>query len=167
MLTPPEIIPIDLNNFKNAEKHLYDEIYIKLLTRKRYLWLGKPVVMRRNPPDKYGRPRTFSHLISEGPVGEDDRTPDIRRCERLHWIDFILDHVNDRVSIRCWKNIRKAKNGVEVERTILWLWEYDYVVVLEERAEFVLLKTAYFVEQEHRKENLEKEWGSASDPREI
>lgn len=113
---------------------------------------GEELRLKRHPVID-GKEATFWHLISEG-MGEADRLPDLRRCERILWPRQVIEHADDPV-IKVWGN----KRGTET-RTLLWLEEEDYLVVLAERSGYKLLWTAYLVPQEHRKAKLRKEYES-------
>ena len=102
-------------------------------------------------PEYDGKAATFWHLISEGNV-EDDRLPDLRRCERIAWPKPIIEAMNT-VAIRFWKNTR----GRNV-RILLAVEDFSYVVVLEEREDFVLLWTAYFVEYPNKRRRMQQEY---------
>lgn len=79
---------------------------------------GKWVRCRRDPiyDQKYAG---FWHCMSEGP-NEEDRTPDIRRCERIRWPRAIIDHFT---KVDFWKNQRGQNTNV-----LLWFNE-EYLVV--------------------------------------
>lgn len=51
---------------------------------------GKRVGVRKTICD--GRPITYWHVISEGKK-EDERTPDLRRCERIGWLRPMIEAV--------------------------------------------------------------------------
>ena len=57
------------------------------------------------------------------------------------------------VAIRFWKNTR----GRNV-RILLAVEDFSYVVVLEEREDFVLLWTAYFVEYPNKRRRMQQEY---------
>lgn len=94
---------------------------------------------------------TFWHITSEGAI-ESERTPDMRRCERIRWPKPIIEHFECQ-RIRWWRNRRKRET-----RIVLWFYEEDYVVVLAERKDFLLLWTAYLISESHRKNKLLKEY---------
>jgi hypothetical protein len=101
-----------------------------------------------------GKEIGFWHCTSEGP-SEDDRTPDFRRCERIRWIRFALEHIGE-AGIDCWTNTRK-----KAIRHLVWLQE-EFLIVLEERRRrdgfmYYELWTAYCTPEEHRKEKLRRE----------
>lgn len=119
------------------------------------IFRGKPVKARYNPATD-GKGFSFWHLISEG-SNEDDRTPDIRRCERISWIGWVIeqaDSENPRI-----KNLvtTRTVRGRTTERLVLWCEDAEFVVILEERTQYFHLVTAYSVSG-HRAEKLKKEW---------
>ena len=111
---------------------------------------GKRVGLIRHPMTD-GKEFTFWHFIQEG-SREEERTPDLRRCERIRWPRPIIEAIqSERVHV--WRNRRKTN-----KRIVIALEDFSYVVVLEDRTRYVLPWTAYTVEQKHRREKLEKEY---------
>jgi len=108
------------------------------------------VGIKRHPLTK-GKETTFWHLVSEGRV-EDDRLPDLRRCERIRWVRAIIEHSDDS-AIKVWRN-KKSRD----KRICLWLDNQEYLVILAERKRYVILWTAYLVPQAHYKKKLQKEY---------
>lgn len=94
-----------------------------------------------------GKERGFWHCIQEGRV-EEDRTPDLRRCERIGWIRSVMENAND-PKIRTWSNERKGKT-----RRVLWFEDAEFLVVLEPRRSCWMLLTAYPVTLQRRKTKL-------------
>lgn len=102
-------------------------------------------------PLSAGKEATFWHVTSEG-RSEEDRIPDLRRCERIGWIRPMLEaRGSDRV--RCWKTVRNGE-----ERPIVALPDFSFLVVLSERKEYVMLWTAFYVPGIRRREKYRKEW---------
>jgi hypothetical protein len=97
---------------------------------------GMKVVLKRHPVEK-GKEATFWHLISEG-KSEEDRLPDLRRCERVRWPRPIIEHY-DQPAIKFWVNERGGE-----KRICLWFEEEEYLVVLAKRHGYVILWTAYW-----------------------
>lgn len=106
--------------------------------------------LKKHPLEK-GKEATFWHLISEG-SNEDDRLPDIRRCERIRWPKPVIENT-DKPVIKVWEN--KRKND---KRILLWLESQEYLVILSERKGYLLPWTAYLVTKEHQKRKLQKEY---------
>jgi hypothetical protein len=102
-------------------------------------------------PLSFGKEATFWHLIQEGKK-EEDRVPDLRRCERIRWPKPVIEHDEDSV-IKLWRNLR----GCE-ERICLWFEQENYLVILADREKYILPWTAYLVETPHGKRKLQKEY---------
>ena len=111
---------------------------------------GRRLSLKRYPLSG-NKEATFWHLISEGAT-EEERIPDFRRCERIRWPRPIIEH-DKNGQIKVWKNRRRGET-----RICLWLEELDYLVVLADRRGYVLLWTAYVVDQPHRRRKLQKEF---------
>lgn len=111
---------------------------------------GKRFALKRYPVIK-GKEATFWHIISEG-KDEDERLPDLRRCERIRWPRTMIEAMNIG-QIKYWKNKRK-----EEDRLVIALDDFSYVVVLADRGDYILLWTAYHVEREHSRRKLREEY---------
>lgn len=106
--------------------------------------------MKRHPIIE-GKEATFWHIISEGAI-ENERLPDLRRCERIRWPRPMIEAITTGY-VKYWKNMR----GKE-ERIVIALEDFSYVVVLADRGDYILLWTAYCVEQEHTRRKLKNEF---------
>lgn len=111
---------------------------------------GTPIRLKRHPQFQ-NKEYVFWHLTSEGKI-EDQRTPDLRRCERIRWIRAIIDNSTDS-AVRRWENQRRGDR-----RICLWLEEEDYLVVLAIRSGYTLLWTAYMTNRQHTRQKLRKEY---------
>jgi len=111
---------------------------------------GRRLGLKKHPLEK-GKEATFWHFISEGAI-EDERTPDLRRCERIRWPKPIIEN-SDKSAIKVWENRRSNE-----KRILLWLEDQEYLVVLAERKGYLLPWTAYMVSENHRKKKLRKEY---------
>jgi len=98
-----------------------------------------------------GKESAFWHVTSEG-SDEDERVPDLRRCERIRWPRPMIEHPDDS-EIRCWSNERRGER-----RIVIWLYDQDYVVILADRHSYTLLWSAYHVDRQHTKDSLYKEY---------
>lgn len=110
---------------------------------------GVRVNLRRHPMVR-GREASFWHLTSTGNI-EDERTVDLRRCECVVWARAVLNNATD-PAVKKWENVRDGNTNI-----CLWLVEENYLVVLGRRNGYVLLLTAYLVE-EYRRKRLEREY---------
>ena len=111
---------------------------------------GTQLALKRHPMAQ-GKEATFWHLISSGD-SEEDRLPDLRRCERVRWPRPVIEH-SDESGIKVWANRRKRER-----RICIWFETVEYLVVLAVRKGYVLLWTAYPVTRSHRKKKLQAEY---------
>ena len=147
---PPLILFRDYGGDWNAYVEKLYEHFKRDFVESKPLYNGRRVNLKRHPMEQ-GKEATFWHLISDGKV-EDDRLPDLRRCERIRWPRPIIEHSGDAV-VKMWKNKRKDE-----VRICLWLESQNYLVVLADRKEYVLPWTAYLVEYPHRSRKLQHEY---------
>ena len=133
-------------------------VFERTLARAGLTFRGLNVGCRRFPEARekhYG----FWHLIQEG-WPEDDRTPDLERCRRLLWVAWVIQNAGHDPAIRVFPQTRR--HG---EKTwALWLFEHDYAVILAERSGYYLLKTAFLVTKDHKREELERDWRASQPP---
>jgi len=120
------------------------------------MYKGRHLALKSHPVIE-GKEATFWHLISDGNV-EAERLPDLRRCERICWPRYIIEHMND-AAVKVWENTRNGKT-----RTLLWVEESEYLVVIAERGGYSLMWTAYTVTRENQKTKLRKEYEAFINP---
>lgn len=114
------------------------------------LYQNQRVVVRKYP-EVDGIHKTFYHITHQG-EDENNRKPDFRRMERIRFPKFVIEnHLHNEILI--WKN----KRGKD-ERVVLFNEAENYILILTERNGFYLFITAYYVETEHRKQKLLKEY---------
>lgn len=114
------------------------------------IFRGRRLGLKRHPLTD-GKEATFWHMIQEGSV-EAERTPDLRRCERIRWPRAIIEH-EEELSVKVWVNYR----GKE-KRICLWFVPESYLVVLADRDKYILPWTAYPVERPHQQRKLQREY---------
>lgn len=153
---PPLVLLEDSYGDWNAyEQTLYDWFTVDFLETLP-LWPEKRVGLKRHPLSK-GKEATFWHFISEGKT-EADRLVDVRRCERIRWPRPTMEAFTNKRpqegdSIVWWKNQRGGE-----WRYLLALPDFSYLVVVAERADYVLPWTQYCVEHKNRRESYRKEY---------
>ena len=135
-------------DWSRYEKEL-NRVFTEKIVRGGLRFQNQRVSCRRIPETK-GRWASFWHLIQEGHE-EDERVPDLRRCERLPWIPWVIRNAESHPEIHKWQNTRRRETN-----TLLWYRE-EYLVVLSRRENYWLLKTAYVTEGEYRIIRLRKE----------
>jgi len=122
------------------------------------VWPGKRVGLKRHPLSQ-GKEATFWHFISEGST-EDERLPDIRRCERIRWPRPTMEAFPNRRPasgdrIVWWKNQRGSE-----WRYLLALPDFSYLMVVADRGDYVLPWTQYAVEREHQRTKYRNEYNA-------
>jgi hypothetical protein len=149
-MTPPDLVLFDAfgGDWTAYETELH-RIFLAEIAGAALQFRGVRVSCRRYPVVG-GRSASFWHLVQEGSA-EKDRTPDLRRCERIRWVRWVIENATTHPEIDEWQNTR----GTEVN-TLLWYRE-QYLVVLAKRDGYLLLKTAYCTEKSGRIRQLRKE----------
>ena len=118
----------------------------------RFQCLGKRVSAKLNPPSD-GKSPCFWHLISEGKT-ESERTPDMRRCERIAWVRPLIEAAGTG-DARTWRETNGDK------RLLVATPDFDYLVVLIEKSDYLLVITAFHVDPQHRRDKLKRRWNDA------
>ena len=149
MTPPPLILFSDFGgDWQAYEESLFD-IFLNEIARAGLGFRGMPVSCRRQP-ETHGKWSSFWHLVQEGRI-EDDRLPDLRRCERLRWVPHVIRNADAATDIDWWENQRRREQS-----TLFWYRE-EYLVVLARRSGYWLLKTAYCTDRRHRCDSLRRE----------
>ena len=151
--------PLLLLNEYGGDWHAYLEAcyacFVADFVTNKPCYQGKRLGLKRHPIMN-GKEATFWHFTSEGSV-EEDRTPDMRRMERIRWPAPVIEHAEEKEDaniIKVWRNIRSRNES----RILLWLESEAYLVILADRGEYILPWTAYQVTREHQKRKLQKEY---------
>ena len=110
---------------------------------------GKRMGLKRHPLIE-GMSATFWHFVSEG-KGETERLPDLRRCERVRWPGALLRNEGDPSRVLTWEEADPRRRSSKV---LLTLTDFSYLVVIDDRGDYLLPWTAYPVEREHSRRKL-------------
>ena len=111
---------------------------------------GRRLGLKRHPLSQ-GKEATFWHMTSEGST-ESDRVPDFRRCERIRWPRPIIEHP-DETGIKVWTTVKQKEDRVHI-----WLEAANFVVVLADRGSYLLPWTAYYIDRDHQRRKLQREF---------
>jgi hypothetical protein len=94
---------------------------------------------------------TYYHFTHSGNI-ETERIPDLRRMERIGFPKPMIDFSNDK-NLKVWRNKRGTSERIlilhEIER---------YLVVLEDRKDYILPWTAYLIEDDSRLKRFSAEY---------
>ena len=149
-MNPPELLLFqDFGGDWNRYEKELNRVFKEKIVHGGLRFQNKRVSCRRIPETK-GRWALFWHLIQEGHE-EDDRIPDFRRCERLPWIPWVISNATSHPEIDKWQNTQRREIN-----SLLWYRE-EYLVVLSQRENYWLLKTAYVTEGKYRIRRLREE----------
>lgn len=125
-------------------------------------FLGLPLSYQRQP-EFQGMHYSFWHLITEDhekTFRDEDRIPDMRRCERISWIAHIIRHADNLgEGVKCWENKRGSNKHI-----VLWVEKERFLIILARRREYILLKTIY-CHNEWKARSLAEEHAQSNDPR--
>ncbi len=142
-MTLPSLVPVSDYNASEYIDKIY-EIFVDEVVNGNISFLGLPISCPWHPPYD-SKHFSFWHLISESSDSnrvEHDRVPDMRRCERIKWISYIIKNANDKELIWCWENTRKTSRGLS-KHVVLYLHAERYIVVLRKKVYRLELVTAY------------------------
>lgn len=150
----PSLIPYadfggDWNKFIEEIYDCFKRDFLDDFNRRTLEFESVRLSLRRHPLVR-GKEASFWHLISTGDI-EDDRLLDFDRCERIAWARAIINNASDS-AIKRWENTRGNNTNI-----CLWLESEDYLIVLGKRNGYVLLLTAYCVE-EYKRKKLNREY---------
>jgi hypothetical protein len=144
---PPLVLLKDYGDEKQRYLEVVYGFFCQDFVTSRPNFEGKRVGLKRYPL-KEGKEVTFWHIIGDNKEEDDHQ----RRCARIRWPRPIIEAIKSG-QIKWWKN----KRG-KADRIIIALEDFSYVVVLEDRGEYVLPWTAYCVEKPHRQYDLRREY---------
>jgi hypothetical protein len=138
MTPPPDLIPFE-GEWDDYENRIYAEFLSDFVNRQ-VLFQGLRVKAPYRPATK-GKHFSFWHIISESPdpnnKNEEDRVPDLRRCERIRWIRWAIE--NSECEEFCWWQNQRGRDT----RVVIWAKDHDYAVILALRNGYYVLKSAY------------------------
>ncbi len=144
---------IKLENY-NGSWEDYIEVVYQVFRRdfieNKTFYNNKRVGVKKTPLFK-NKECCFWHLTSQGKV-EEERIPDLRRCERIGWIKPIIENNKNKL-VKFWINQRQRE-----ERICLCYGDWDYLIVLIKIKDYLLLLTAYPIEYNSKKDKLKKEY---------
>jgi len=111
---------------------------------------NKKLALKRHPLID-GKEYTYYHFTHSGNV-ETERTPDLRRMERIGFPKPMIDF-SDNQNLKVWQNQRGTK-----ERILILHETERYLVVLDDRKNYILPWTAYLVEHDNQLRRLLAEY---------
>jgi len=150
----PELV--FLGDFGNEWKPYIEAVYEMFrrdFIQSKPRFRGRKIALKRLPLID-GKECTFYHITHKG-SDEQNRIPDLRRCERIGWARPVIEEC-DTWELKVWPQ----KHGSEL-RICIWLereGEPDYMVILADRKTHILLWTAFVIEYPHEKRKRQHEY---------
>ena len=154
MTEPPELLSFD-GDWPSYVEAVY-EAFVETFVRPDVRFQGYRVTAPYRP-ESQGKHFSFWHVISEAPHpgnrNEEDRIPDIARCERIRWIAWAVRQADvGAEGVSWWENARGRDTHV-----VIWAEEHDFAVILGKRGGYYVLKTAYSNLKSGRRRTFAKE----------
>lgn len=136
-------------NFSLFNEAVY-QIFRRDFIQSKPIFRGKRLGLKLYPIVD-GKEYTYYHFTHDGDV-ETERIPNLRRMERIRFPKSIIDNSLE-ACFKVWRNKRGSS-----DRILLYCESETYLVVLEDRRNYILPWTAYYVENEHRRQKLLREY---------
>lgn len=154
----PDLIECNWNRFQETIDRAYAVFLRDFGTEAvRPLFRGKRMGLKKHP-EYDGKSATFWHFVTEGRV-EAHRYPVRERIERIAWPKaLLLETDNDPARVLVWANERRRSTHAKSKRWVISLEDFSYVVVVDEREDYMLPWTAFSVMDDHRRLKLRKEY---------
>lgn len=134
------------------------EVFLTTVVRANLNFQGIRISCQYRPESK-GKHYSFWHLISEGD-DEENRTPDLQRCERIEWIGWIIANAETCSDIVYWNNNRGESSHIVILHKVS-----RYAVILAERNGYYMLRSAYPVTERRFQKMLAEHKACNSGPR--
>lgn len=147
----PELILMEDfgGNFDTYNQAVYD-VFQQDFIKSRPTFNGTKLRLKKHPYVD-GKEYTYYHFTHSGDI-EIDRIPDFRRMERIPFPRPMIDNSNH-TDLSVWRVKRGSK-----ERILIFSETEQYLVVLEDRGEYILPWTAYYIEYPNKIRRLIKEY---------
>lgn len=155
----PDIIRLeDYNgNWLLYEEALYQVFYHDFVASKPLF--NNLYVNIRKYPIVNGKEQAFFHITSVEFKDINDRIPDLRRCERIRWPRKIIENYMCQYNCKDCNKIKVwAKPYKNTYRIHILFQDVKFLVVIEERKNYYLLITCFYIEHGHTLDKKLKEY---------
>lgn len=154
----PEIITLwqyrgDIHTYMEVIYQVFVDDFVK----NRPVFEGRRLGLKKHPLIE-GKEYTFYHFTHEG-NNEENRRPDLRRMERIPWPAPLINNSRHKY-LKVWRNQR----GMH-ERILIFHEKEEYLVVLEDRGDYILPWTAYQVIYKNKVRRLLNEYEAYKKPK--
>lgn len=153
MLSFPELIVLESyqGNFENYFSAVY-EIFEGHFIKSQPDFAGVRVSAPRYP-EVNGRSRTFYHITHKG-EDEQNRKPDLRRMERIRFPKFKIE-THPHAELLVWEKEIRGDTRIHILNK-----QQCYLLVLNRRKDYLMLWTAFFIEQRHTLDKKLREYAT-------
>jgi len=87
---------------------------------------------------------------------EEDRFPDLRRCERLPWVRALIENSNQ-PEVKAWD----YEEGDLTIKTYVWLKEFDFIVIMKKYPDNQRrLITSFYVDKPYKRKDFERKFAN-------
>ena len=147
----PDIITLEEynGNFAAYFEGIY-QIFVRDFIENRPMFEGIRLKLKSFPYTN-GKEYTFYHFTHEGNV-EENRVPDLRRMERIPWPAPMIND-SGHPYLKVWRNNRGRH-----ERILILHEQERYLIILEDRKDYILPWTAYLVDYPNKLKRLLREY---------
>jgi hypothetical protein len=147
----PELIELTQfgGDFENYNAAVY-AIFRRDFVANKPIFEGKRLRLKTHPYID-NKEYTYYHFTHSGDI-ESERIPDMRRMERIGFPKPMIDFSKSD-KLKVWRNKRGTK-----DRILILHEEEKYLVILEDRNDYILPWTAYYLEHRSRIKKLVKEY---------
>lgn len=152
----PLILKSDNETFKDYENRIYSAFKTSFGNIKLNFTINEKPIRFRYHPFVEEKEEVFWHIVTTENNGA--RLKDSNRYSRIKWSEYVLFNCFE-ANEECSKAWIRSKN----KRIHVWCTSIQYLVVLEERNDYVLFITAFPVNRRHTKEKLLSEYNRCDD----
>ena len=147
----PELILLEDygGNFNDYFEACY-EVFFNDFIKNKPVFEGTRLGLKKHPLVG-GKAYTFYHFTHSG-SDEQNREPDIRRMERISFPGPMINEAQNGY-LKVWRKKIKGKN-----RILILHEDEDYLVVLDDRGNYILPWTAFLITYPNKKRRLLKEY---------
>lgn len=145
---PDLVLYEESKNWSTHEDFLYSIFWNDFI--KSFPYYNNRKVNIREFPIVNDKEEAFYHVTCKDYGNNGERSPDLRRCERIRWVRAFIENHNcnssfciDCDGVKIWKKLYPPTKS---ERIHFLFEEERYIVVLEERTNYYLLITAFYLE---------------------
>lgn len=153
----PHWLPESLN-LEPWHSGTYDELY-NIFCRDfkspniLYFRNEKIIIFSHSTHLENGKESIFWHITNKEDKSYSERLPDLRRAERINWIRPIIENYTSS-DIYFFDLVDSRQN----KKTYLWLYKYNFVVILKKLTINYVIVTAFYVSLLHAKKDLLKKY---------